>query len=279
MVFTANPEDYTARGKIITPLKDRIGSEIRTHYPLTRDYAMAITSQEAWLDRGTSGVQVEVPPFVLEVVEEIAFQARADKKIDKRSGVSQRLPISCLENVVSNAERRAIVNRETLTAPRITDIYGALSSLTGKFELEYEGELRGAETVARELIRAAVANVFTSYFDGVETRPVVEWFDLGGTLQIGDTSSAADVLKMAETVQGLGEIAAQAGAKPTDPPPLAAAAIDFVLEGLYAMKKISRNDERGYHAAEPARRPARAAEAAAAMDEGLPMTGKKKYYN
>src|SRR5262245_12420819 len=154
MVFSANPEDYTARGKIITPLKDRIGSEIRTHYPATRQDAMAITQQEAWLDRGT----VEVPPFVREAVEEIAFQARQESKIDKRSGVSQRLPISLLENVVSNAERRALLAGESIVVPRITDIYAALPAITGKFELEYEGELRGADNVARDVIRAAVAN-------------------------------------------------------------------------------------------------------------------------
>ena len=155
LVFTANPEDYTARGKIITPLKDRIGSEIRTHYPATRGNAMAITKQEAWTDR-PAALKVEIPDYVREVVEEVAFQARADRKIDKRSGVSQRLPITTLELVVSNAERRALANGETVVVPRVTDLYAALPSITGKFELEYEGELRGAEQVARDLIRSAV---------------------------------------------------------------------------------------------------------------------------
>src|SRR3954464_6108133 len=153
LVFIANPEDYTARGKIITPLKDRIGSEIRTHYPVTRHNAIAITKQEAWTERfGTRGVQI--PDYVREVVEEVAFQARADRKIDKRSGVSQRLPITTLELVVSNAERRALTAGEHLVVPRVTDIFSALPSITGKFELEYEGELRGAEQVARDLIRS-----------------------------------------------------------------------------------------------------------------------------
>src|SRR6185295_7778247 len=111
LVFTANPEDYTARGKIITPLKDRIGSEIRTHYPVTRHNAMAITKQEAWTDR-LNACAVQIPDYVREVVEEVAFQARADRKVDKRSGVSQRLPITTLELVVSNAERRALANGE-----------------------------------------------------------------------------------------------------------------------------------------------------------------------
>src|SRR5947209_19606814 len=157
LVFTANPEDYTARGKIITPLKDRIGSEIRTHYPATRHNAMAITAQEAWTERPGAS-RIEIPNSVREVVEEVAFQARGERKIDKRSGVSQRLPITTLELVVSNAERRALLTGEKVVVPRVTDVYAALPSITGKFELEYEGELRGAEQVARDLIHSAVGN-------------------------------------------------------------------------------------------------------------------------
>src|SRR5690349_15744304 len=210
LVFTANPEDYTARGKIITPLKDRIGSEIRTHYPATRGNAMAITAQEAWTDRA-GALQVEIPPYVREVVEEIAFQARGERKIDKRSGVSQRLPITTLELVVSNAERRALQNGERLVVPRVTDVYAALPSITGKFELEYEGELRGAEQVARDLIRSAVGSVFTGMFDGVDTRTVVEWFDLGGSLPLGDNTSADELIAGTRGVQGLRDLAAHAG--------------------------------------------------------------------
>ncbi|MGB7218088.1 MAG: hypothetical protein WBD07_04705 [Vicinamibacterales bacterium] len=282
LVFTANPEDYTARGKIITPLKDRIGSEIRTHYPATREHGMEITKQEAWTDRpGGAGQtpRVEVPAYVREVVEELAFQARADRKIDKRSGVSQRLPISTIELVVSNAERRALANGEALVVPRVTDVYAALPSITGKFELEYEGELRGAEAIARDLIRSAVGNVFTGMFDGADTRTVVEWFDLGGTLPLADSTSAADVIAQTRGVQGLTELAERAGVAPGAPAPLVASAIDFVLEGLYAQKKISRNDDRGYSAAEAApRRPARRDEQT--MDEEIRIpSGKKKYYN
>src|SRR4051794_23092558 len=213
LVFTANPEDYTARGKIITPLKDRIGSEIRTHYPATRHNAMAITRQEAWTER-TGGLRVEIPDYVREVVEEVAFQARADRKIDKRSGVSQRLPITTLELVVSNAERRALSNGETVVVPRVTDVAAALPSITGKFELEYEGELRGAEQIARDLIRSAVGAVFTGMFDGADTRKVIEWFDLGGSLPLGDTSSSDEVIAQARTVQGLRELAERANLAP-----------------------------------------------------------------
>jgi magnesium chelatase subunit I len=279
LVFTANPEDYTARGKIITPLKDRIGSEIRTHYPVTRSNAIAITTQEAWTER-PGHVKVEIPAYVREVVEEVAFQARADRKIDKRSGVSQRLPITTLELVVSNAERRALANNESTVVPRVTDLYAALPSITGKFELEYEGELRGAEQVARDLIRSAVGNVFTGMFDGVDTRTVVEWFDLGGSLPLSDVSSAEDVIAQTRGVQGLRELTERAGVARGAPAPAVASAIDLVLEGLYAQKKISRSDERGYAAgAEPAaRRQTRREETP--MDEEIRIPGtKKKYYN
>ena len=280
LVFTANPEDYTARGKIITPLKDRIGSEIRTHYPATRSNALAITKQEAWTERTSAGgLKVEIPDFVREVVEEVAFQARADRKIDKRSGVSQRLPITTLELVVSNAERRAFTNNESVVVPRVTDVYAALPSITGKFELEYEGELRGAEQIARDLIRSAVGNVFTGMFDGQDSRTVIEWFDLGGSLPLTDTTSAEDVVSQAKGVQGLREVATHAGLKSNSPAPLVASAIDFVLEGLCAQKKISRNDDRGYSANEAApRRPARREEPT--LDESFQIPGnKKKYYN
>src|SRR5437773_6325135 len=279
LVFTANPEDYTARGKIITPLKDRIGSEIRTHYPVTRGHAMAITKQEAWTER-TGALKIEIPAYVREVVEELTFQARADRKIDKRSGVSQRLPITTLELVVSNAERRALAHGETLVVPRVTDVYAALPSITGKFGLEYEGELKGAETIARDLIRSAVGTVFTGVFDGVDTRTVVEWFDLGGTLQLGDATSAEEVIGQTRRVQGLRELAETAGVPKGAPAPTVAAAIDFILEGLCAQKKISRTDERGYAAADTTpRRPTRRDEQQLEEELQLPRGNKKKYYN
>ena len=279
MAFTANPEDYTARGKIITPLKDRIGSEIRTHYPAGRAEGMTITAQEAWVTRHGSDPLTDVPAFVAEVVEEIAFQARQDRRIDKRSGVSQRLPISAIENVVSNAERRALVNDEPVAVPRVTDIYAALPSITGKFEMEYEGELKGAEAIARELIRASVASVADGYLSHLETRQVVEWFDLGGSLQLADSTSAEDLLARTRGVQGLIELAHAAGIPAQARPALLASGVDFVLEGLCAMKKIGRSDERGYQATEtPVRRPVREA----AFRDETPMPtgdGKKKYYN
>jgi magnesium chelatase subunit I len=247
MVFTANPEDYTARGKIITPLKDRIGSEIRTHYPITLEHGVAITEQEAWTERDTA---LQIPRYVREVVEGIAFAARRDKKIDSRSGVSQRLPISALENAVSNAERRSLVNDESPTVPRISDIYAALPSLTGKFELEYEGELVGAENVAKELIRQAVGEVFSVYMGAVDFGPVVQFFEAGGTLRIRQDSPATEVLgQLHQVPEVLGHVN-MLGVNPHDPAPLLAAAGEFVLEGLWAQKKVGRSDDRGFVAAE-----------------------------
>jgi magnesium chelatase subunit I len=279
LVFTANPEDYTARGKIITPLKDRIGSEIRTHYPTSRANAVAITTQEAWTER--TSMRVEIPDYVREIVEEVAFQARADRKVDKRSGVSQRLPITTLELVTSNAERRALLNKEGIVVPRVSDLYAALPSITGKFELEYEGELRGAEQIARDLIRAAVGAVFTGMSDGIDMRSVIDWFDLGGSLPLTDTTAAEEVIQQTKGVQGLRELADRLGLQPGAPAPVVAAAIDFVLEGLCAQRKISRNDERGYTAGEEAkttqRRPSRREET---LEEDIKIPGgKKKYYN
>jgi magnesium chelatase subunit I len=247
MVFTANPEDYTARGKIITPLKDRIGSEVRTHYPTTIEHGVAITSQEAWTARSPG---LLIPRWVREVVEAVAFAARRDKKIDRRSGVSQRLPISALENAVSNAERRALVSGEAPVVPRVSDIYASLPSLTGKFELEYEGELVGAENVARELIREAVGEVFSTYLGSADLKQVVRFFEEGGTLRIREGSTSAEVLTQLRRVPEVLENLAGLGVEPGGPEALQAAAGEFVLEGLWAQKKIGRSDDRGFVATE-----------------------------
>src|SRR5579863_824225 len=254
LVFTANPEDYTARGKIITPLKDRIGSEIRTHYPMALEQGIAITEQEAWLER-PSPVTVSVPAYMKEVVEQLAFLAREDKRIDKRSGVSQRLPISVLENVVSNAERRALRAKEEMAVPRILDLYAALPAITGKLELEYEGELKGGDTVARELIRAAVGKTYNRYFEGVNMQPVVQWFDIGGNLKLEEDVNSADVVRQLNGIQGLMEKTRALGLTANEPDPVRASAGEFILEGLHAHRRISRSEERGF-AAEERKRPA-----------------------
>ena len=254
LVFTANPEDYTARGKIITPLKDRIGSEIRTHYPATVDEGMEITAQEAWIER-KSAKEVRIPKYIREVIEQIAFLAREDKKVDKRSGVSQRLPISVLENVTSNAERRALRARDDMAVPRVLDLYAALPSMTGKIELEYEGELKGGEAVARELVRAAVGKVFTQYFDGVNMNQVVQWFDLGGSLRMDESVRASDMVRQLGAIQGLMEKTGALGLSANEPDAIRASAAEFILEGLYAHRRISRDEERGFAAEERKREP------------------------
>jgi magnesium chelatase subunit I len=248
MVFSANPEDYTARGKIITPLKDRIGSEIRTHYPATVEEGIEITAQEAWTRR--NGHTMHLPKYVQEVIERIAFAAREDKKIDKRSGVSQRLPISAMENVISNAERRAIRNKERFVVPRISDIYAALPAITGKLELEYEGEMKGADYVGRELIRTAIARTYDEYFTGANVQQIVQWFDLGGEIQLSDSVPAAEALEKLKSIQGIADKLGAVGASQKDPAEQQVSAAEFILEGLYAHKRIGRNEERLFKAGE-----------------------------
>jgi magnesium chelatase subunit I len=245
LVFSANPEDYTARGKIITPLKDRIGSEVRTHYPRTVEDGMRVTAQEAWVARDTG---VEVPAFVAEIVEEVAFQARDDARVDKHAGVSQRLPISLLEAVASNAERRALLlDRQPIA--RTSDLYAALTAITGKLELEYEGELKGGEAVAREIVRRAVGQVFGRRLGATPVEDVVAWFEEDQSLRIGEELAPDAVLELAGTVPGLLDVArALAEGEGAD---ALAVAVEFALEGLVARREVARSEERGYVAVEP----------------------------
>jgi magnesium chelatase subunit I len=261
LVFTANPEDYTARGKIITPLKDRIGSEIRTHYPATRIDAMAITKQEAWTER-TGALKIEIPDYVREVVEEIAFQARTDRKIDKRSGVSQRLPITTLELVLSNAERRALAHGESVVVPRVTDVTRRCRRSPASSSSNTR-ELRGAEQIARDLIRLrGLARSFPASSTASTPAPS------------SNGSTSADRCRSATARRPTTSSRRRAASRdprvgepcrrqPGATAPAFASAVDFVLEGLYAQKKISRSEERGYggRAAPRARRPSRRGDA------------------
>lgn len=252
LAFTANPEDYTARGKIITPLKDRIGSEIITHYPRTVELGMAITRQEAWADRGA--LPLDCPDFVLEVIERIAFEAREDRRIDKRSGVSQRLPISVYENAVSSAERRALVQRTAAVTPRLADVYAAIPSITGKLELEYEGELQGPETIARELIRRAAAAVLEERMAGHDLDGIVAWFNEGGALKVSADEPAAACLAGFGAIPGLHQAVQAAGLASPGQPERMVAACELVLEGLAGEKRITRSEDFGYVRARPERR-------------------------
>ena len=255
LCFTANPEDYTARGKIITPLKDRIGSEVTTHYPESVPLGMQITAQEAWTARGT--LPVRVPDFVAEVIERVAFEARTDKRVDRRSGVSQRMPISLLENVISNAERRAIRLGEREVVPRIGDLYAALPAITGKIELEYEGELLGAPVIARELIRRAADATFRERAGGVNTDEIIIWFDGGGALQVTDEVESKALYRAFGTVPGLVDLVHHVGLAPKSDVATASSACELVLEALVARRKVSRSEtgQYGRAPAEQRRRP------------------------
>jgi magnesium chelatase subunit I len=254
LVFSANPEDYTARGKIVTPLKDRIGSEIRTHYPETLEEGISITAQETWTNRGLG--KLEIPQHMREIVEQVAFTAREDKKVDKRSGVSQRLPISTMDLVISNAERRALLHDESLIMPRIGDIYASLPGITGKLELEYEGEMRGADTVVREILRTAIAKIFDKYFTGTNTQQIEQWFNLGGTIKFDDDQPAKFIAAELKQIQGLVEKLAPLGVTSKSGSEHLVAASEFLLEGLYAHHRISRTEERAFTAAEKVQRSA-----------------------
>src|SRR5215210_4891934 len=207
LVFSANPEDYTARGKIITPLKDRIGAEILTHYPTDLPLGVEITRQEAWTEREGLDGHLRIPEFIRDLIEQIAFEAREDNHVDKRSGVSQRMPITVTESVVSNAERRAIITGEEEIVPRISDIYAAVPSMTGKMELEYEGEQIGAHKIARDLIKRAAGEIFEGYFVGIDFADTVRWFDQGNNLRLADTASATECMHLLQVVPELIETA------------------------------------------------------------------------
>ncbi|HYV96056.1 MAG TPA: sigma 54-interacting transcriptional regulator [Gemmatimonadaceae bacterium] len=252
LAFTANPEDFTARGKIITPLKDRIGSEIATHYPASVDVGMAITRQEAWIAR--DGASVEVPEIVAEVTERVAFEARDDQRVDKRSGVSQRMPITLLENIVSNAERRALNHGEPTATPRISDLYAALTAITGKLELEYEGELVGGPAIARELIRRAADATFRERAGEPNTDSIVIYFDTGSALQVADDAATAALLEALASVPGLLEIVHEYGLADRTDRSGTVAGCELVLEALVARRKISRSDGGTYGRAEAPRR-------------------------
>jgi len=275
MVFSANPEDYTNRGNIITPLRDRINSQIVTHYPPTRELGMAITAQESWVKR-EGGVEVVVPGFMRELVEEVAIQARRSEYVDQNSGVSARLPIALVENLVSNAERRAIRTGETRVVTRVCDLQHAVSAVSGKVELVLEGEQEGATNLARALLGRGLKSLFGQRFPDAfkprrgrpsvprgaeaaargseaaagaegetlatsEYRPVLEWFASGNHLQVSDDIPQAEYAKRLAAVKGLAPLATRY-LKPANAEECAVA-MELVLEGLHQHSMLSR--ERG----------------------------------
>ncbi len=253
MVFSANPEDYTNRGRIVTPLKDRIGSVIRTHYPLTREIGIAISDQNAWLERAGSGaIALAIPIYIKEAVEEIARLARSSPHVNQQSGVSVRMSIANLENVVSNAERRAIKNHESFIVPRVSDLASAASSARGKLELTMSEDDGHEDKLIHRIIDEAVKNIFTIHFDIRELRPIVEYFESGQSVEVGDSLPSKVVLERTAKVPGLKNQAHQLIAKVS--PELsggegrdaaAAAAAEFILEGLHVHNKLNKASKNG----------------------------------
>src|SRR6185312_11837978 len=177
MVFSANPEDYTNRGRIVTPLKDRIGSVVRTHYPLTREIGIAISDRNAWLERNHDGTTLAVPQYVKEIVEEVSRLARSSPHVNQQSGVSVRMSIANLENVVSNAERRALLNRERWIVPRVSDLAHVAASSRGKLELTMTEDDGHEDKLIGRIVDEAVKNVFAQYLDAREFRAAVDYFE------------------------------------------------------------------------------------------------------
>ncbi len=255
MIYTANPEDYTNRGAIITPLKDRIESQIHTHYPQSLEEAMVITRQEAWVDR-RDDVEVHVPRFLLEAVEEVAFAARQSEFLDQSSGVSARLPITLLENMVSNAERRGLACGERKVCARPVDLQPAVSAITGKVELVYQGEQEGAVNVARHLVGRGLKAVFDRLLPAAQDdgsseggvfgpyKPIIDYFGQGNRVQIGDMTDVEKVrqtLPEVPTLQKLAERHVPLSDKELELP----AAMEFVIEGLHQAKILGKDEVEG----------------------------------
>jgi len=243
MVYTANPEDYTNRGSIITPLKDRIDSQIITHYPKTIEEGMKITEQEAWTERDTD-IELKMPKFFRELIEEVAVSARSSEFVDQKSGVSARMSISLLENVVSNMERRALIHGENTSYPRISDLHAALTAITGKVELVYEGEKEGPGLVAKKLIGDAVKQVFRKHFPETDQesvyKKILEWFAMGNNVTISPELSSRDYssrLKEVPQLKRLAGIYLEEELAESD-----GLGMELLLEGLHQHSMVSKRE-------------------------------------
>lgn len=260
VIFTANPEDYTNRGNIITPLKDRIDSQIITHYPRSVKEAIEITGQEAWTER--DGLAASIPQYFREIVEQIAFEARKSEYVDQKSGVSARMTIAAMENLVSNAERRVLLMGEQEVVPRICDLPHILPGMTGKIELVFEGEQEGALKVSRALVGKAVREVFRYYFPDplqrrkgsvpthpaleAEYRTVLQWFDAGNHVEVADTMPSEQYYEVLNRVPGLRSLAEKYMHASTRSRAHLASAMEFVLDGLHQFSKIAKDEVDGH---------------------------------
>jgi magnesium chelatase subunit I len=253
-VFTANPEDYTNRGSIVTPLKDRIGSQILTHYPENISIARTITHQEAKLDKEQSET-VYVPSLAKDLLEQIAFEARESEFIDNKSGVSARMTITAYENLLSTAERRALKSGEDKTSVRLSDFMGIIPSITGKVELVYEGEQEGAAEVAQHLIGNAIHTFFPAYFPKIEKlekdidaspyAKILEWFFTETGFELLDDASDVEYKMQLDAVKPLEDLIQKY--QPQIPMEDSRFLKEFVLWGLVEYDKLSKDRvEEGY---------------------------------
>lgn len=255
-VFTANPEDYTNRGSIVTPLKDRIESQILTHYPKSLEHALEITEQEADIE-AEQKEKVVISDLIKRLVEQVAFEARGSEFVDKKSGVSARLTISAFENAVSSAERRAIINKEATTQVWMSDLIGIIPSITGKIELVYEGEQEGPYQVAMNLLDKAIRTQFVQYFPNPDTlkkraprkgetpqavdnpyRAVIDWFDKGNHINLAFDTNDRDKINQLYQVNGLHALVKKHFAHANEKE--SALLMEFVLHGLSAYSLISK---------------------------------------
>jgi magnesium chelatase subunit I len=237
VVASANPEDYTNRGRIITPLKDRIGSEIRTHYPRTLEGEIAIMEQEA-TPFGANGYQVSYPKYMKEIIAEITHLARKNPDISKRSGVSVRVSICNYENVLSNAMRRAIRCDERQVAPRISDLSAVLASTAGKIELETVGDT-SEERLIERIVQGAIVNVWNRYFLLSEFEGLLGRFDRGFGVDASDELPSSHYLKGLQDIKGLKEAVAKIGGQGS--PATIASAVEFIMEGLHLNRKLNKD--------------------------------------
>jgi len=242
IVASANPEDYTSRGRIITPLKDRFDVQIRTHYPKTLDDELAIMEQEAEAVAGRSR-KVEVPRFMKEILGHLTFEARKSNDINQSSGVSVRVTINNYETLISNAEKRALRCKETEIVPRVSDLHAVLASTNGKIEMEYVGEDKKEEELVEKLLNRSIVKVFDQYFSLNALHKVVEYFNSGWGVEVSDQMASQDYLEGIKEIPGLKEAIRTLGIQ--ESPSLMASATEFVLEGLHLHQKLNKEIEGG----------------------------------
>lgn len=242
IVASANPEDYTSRGRIITPLKDRYYSQIKTHYPRVRDVEIKIMEQER-RKASPEGYAVRMPQFMKEIIAEITLMARRSSQINQRSGVSVRMSISNYECLVSSAEKRAILLGEEEAVPRISDLSSIFASSTGKIELEYAGEDKGEAEIVDRLIKKGVREIFNEYFTLESLQDVVDVFNRGGRMEVSEAMSSREYLDVFREIEGLETRVKELGI--TDSPAMMASGIEFILEGLHLHNLLNKNEVGG----------------------------------